>query len=634
MVLIHRSITVAEEVKYECDLPARLLRVRFPVGANFVNVVCAYQHAWNHKDKTVLDKRAAFWKKLDCCIHRIPNREILILGGDLNVQAQPSPPHVGHGTGRLSKHRAPDTFDFSQLLELHDLTPLNMWGKSGELARTFTFGDHKAQLDYVITRRRNVINCSKKAHPLRNFPVGGWRRTGGYHLPVVASLRAYIPRAAKMPARTSAIDRERIIACSKDPQNPENAALITSLRDKLHSRLPNISKIEDISSLPHLVAEIAGDVFSRHELPTKYQNPVTLVSGITSMWRQWMRIKRSPAACGLREMIHRWKIWTAYNKHQKAHKQRCKARKKQYLIDKMKEAQRASAAMDLRGVFQVVRSLAPKAPRRMTQLRGPQGQMHTRTEEAEIFCEYFGGKFTSRDEWCYQPTELNHKEHEAEMEVGIDADQLTQLLLTAPLRKAVPTGHPPSATWRLCADITANKLEQVINSGWLNAPIRIPQGWSAAYLVLIRKPGKSGKEPEHHRPIGLQDQVGKLVFRHVLEPYVPHIHHQSCTYPQYGHNMATSLAEAPSMLCDVFSNTVARCVKHVVVRGTLSKSVVQEPSPLTGGVQVTVDLAGAFDSIPRQQLLRGMQEIGLPDRVVEVVMEWHCGARYCAGSSR
>ena len=91
------------------------------------------------------------------------------------------------------------------------------------------------------------------------------------------------------------------------------------------------------------------------------------------MWRQWTRIKRSPASCSLREMINRWKIWAAYCKHQKAHKQRCRARKKQYLIDKMKEAQRASAAMDLRGVYQVVRCLAPKAPRRLTQLRGLSG---------------------------------------------------------------------------------------------------------------------------------------------------------------------------------------------------------------------------------------------------------------------
>ena len=117
------------------------------------------------------------------------------------------------------------------------------------------------------------------------------------------------------------------------------------------------------------------------------------------------------------------------------------------------------------------------------------------------------------------------------------------------------------------------------------------------------------------------------MFRHVLEPYVPHIHHQSCTFPQYGYLPGRSTIHA---LRRVFEH----CAKvREACRGqghsVLKRFHGQEPSPLTGGVQVTVDLASAFDSIPRQQLLRGMQEIGLPDRVVEVVMEWHCGARYC-----
>ena len=201
--------------------------------------------------------------------------------------------------------------------------------------------------------------------------------------------------------------------------------------------------------------------------------------------------------------------------------------------------------------------------------------MHTKMEEAEIFCKYFSTKFTSQDDWSYQPTVNNHNEHDAGGEVDIDAAQLTQLLMAAPLRKAVPTGHPPTPIWHLCADLAATKLEQVINSGWLKAPIRIPQGWSDAYLVLIRKPGKCGKEPGHHRPIGLQDQVGKLVFRHVLEPYVPHIHHQSCSFPQYGYLPA----EALSMPYAEFLNTVQRCVMHVVVKGTLSLSVFMARSP-------------------------------------------------------
>ena len=195
---------------------------------------------------------------------------------------------------------------------------------------------------------------------------------------MVAAFRAYVPRPSRTSPSTPTVDRERIIECSKNPPNPDNAVLITSMRDKLQPSLAEINEIEDITRLPLLVAEIAGDVFSGEELPSKYQNPVSLVSGITSMWSQWMRIRRLPAARNLREMISKWKIWSAYCKHQKAHKRRCRERRKQYLYDKMREAQRASASMDLRGVYQVVR--APKAPRPRTHdttASSPRSDAHT-----------------------------------------------------------------------------------------------------------------------------------------------------------------------------------------------------------------------------------------------------------------
>ena len=90
-----------------------------------------------------------------------------------------------------------------------------------------------------------------------------------YHLPVVAGLRAYIPRPTRMSPCTPKIDWERIIECSKYPQHPDNTALVTSLREKLHTCLHDIKEIEDITRLPLLVAEIAGDVFSRQEMPSK-----------------------------------------------------------------------------------------------------------------------------------------------------------------------------------------------------------------------------------------------------------------------------------------------------------------------------------------------------------------------------
>ena len=48
MILIRRTLTCLQDVKYEAILPGRLLRARFPFGATgrMLSIVCAYQHAW------------------------------------------------------------------------------------------------------------------------------------------------------------------------------------------------------------------------------------------------------------------------------------------------------------------------------------------------------------------------------------------------------------------------------------------------------------------------------------------------------------------------------------------------------------------------------------------------------------
>ena len=92
-----------------------------------------------------------------------------------------------------------------------------------------------------------------------------------------------------------------------------------------------------------------------------------------------------------------------------------------------------------------------------------------------------------------------------------------------------------SATWRLCADLAATTIANILNGCWDVGPITIPQGWSDARLVLIKKPDKTGKDPNRHRPIGLQDQLGKIAFKHVLDPFLDEIHYIIKQFPQYGY---------------------------------------------------------------------------------------------------
>ena len=98
MILIRRTLTNATEVRHDAIMPGRLLRVRFPLGASnrMISVVYAYQHAWAPKDALILEKRQDFWQ-LSRCIAAVPQREMMVVGGALNVQLTPLHPTLVMG---------------------------------------------------------------------------------------------------------------------------------------------------------------------------------------------------------------------------------------------------------------------------------------------------------------------------------------------------------------------------------------------------------------------------------------------------------------------------------------------------------------------------------------------------------
>ena len=101
MIWVRKSLTRPEEIEYEAIVPGRLLRVRFPLGQQYVSAICVYQYAWHNKDPKLAQRRHGIWQALDRCIRSVPLRELLIAGGDFNTQVSPQPPYVGPGTGML-----------------------------------------------------------------------------------------------------------------------------------------------------------------------------------------------------------------------------------------------------------------------------------------------------------------------------------------------------------------------------------------------------------------------------------------------------------------------------------------------------------------------------------------------------
>ena len=126
------------------------------------------------------------WQSLDKCIRGIPQRELLIAGGDLSTQVSPVPPFVGRGTGMLSKDRAPDGEELTNLLRTNRIALLNTWAARQEAAHTFRFGRHSAQLDYVMVRQKDANQQARQAQAIRNCPLGAWHHAAcRFRLPYV-----------------------------------------------------------------------------------------------------------------------------------------------------------------------------------------------------------------------------------------------------------------------------------------------------------------------------------------------------------------------------------------------------------------------------------------------------------------
>ena len=97
-------------------------------------------------------------------------------------------------------------------------------------------------------------------------------------------------------------------------------------------------------------------------------------------------------------------------------------------------------------------------------------------------------------------------------------------------------------------------------------------------------------------------------------------------YPQYGYTPGRSHRDALRRVFDHCAMVRTRCraqqsTLHDKFAGSTGKQLI-------GGIQVTLHLAAAFDTMPRHRLLEGMQRMALPQSLVQIVMSWHQNANY------
>ena len=120
MVLINTKRFASSDIGWTSILDGRILHVRIHQHTRPIDILACYQFVddgpkkhWNHRQQ--------FWQQLDNVLHKLPNRNMLILAGDFNCGVVPLKGQVGSATFQWrgaphegQRHR--DTGTFMQIV--------------------------------------------------------------------------------------------------------------------------------------------------------------------------------------------------------------------------------------------------------------------------------------------------------------------------------------------------------------------------------------------------------------------------------------------------------------------------------------------------------------------------------------
>ena len=458
----------------------------------------------------------------------------MVLLGDFNTPLRESPPHVRRFVGSPLSHPPDDIPDLEVLMQSHKLIALNSWYKPAGGVHTFTFGKAKTQIDYIMVRQTEANTQARQVKAPHQFKVGAARQGGAFHTPlqtILALSRPYWVHSGPRPKES--IDTEALLQAIDHPHKADNLNKLATIRHVVTRHMAQHDDLAGVQTLHTALFDACCQVFPAHKPATKLPPWQTdsVQEGIKSMWAKWRAFKQVRKQ-GLRGWFQAWRAWKAFDKQYREHQRRCKQARRHVLLDAMQEAEQHAATSNIRGIYQIIKRLAPKQARRRMQLRGPEGQMLSPTEELDMLEHHFSSRFTATTS---QDRAMASTQWPCQAPVEINAATLCAHILQVPRRKAVPAGHPPSATWRIYADLISPWLCNTLRAAWHSASIEVPQAWTNVDLALVPKPEKSGREPKDYRPMGLACPLGKKMLGAILQPHVTNIIHQIQVFPQFAY---------------------------------------------------------------------------------------------------
>ena len=502
LTLIDKDLCPSVALRTRELLPGRLQHTRVPMDSGIsIDIFNVYQYAWDARAPPVeqLNRRKALLDLLENAVREIPQRNLCLCAGDLNVQLVPMPGLVGHSTS-LTTDRSQSARDpnvIRDLLAELNLVALNTWTGSRRQAYTFLHHTSHTQIDYVLMRRYQASERHRACRPLPNFPVAAWR-LGGQHRPLTMPLDIQYQQWRSRPQRsTCKCDVQALIKASQT-RTPAFTTMVENInQDLLRLEGLDVPRVNEI-----LIKHSCSAFASRHIRPDPpHLNPQ--VQGVVRQRWQHLREAMRPRVATIRGVFHAWRHFIRFRALRKlAH--RCSRLARQQKQDELlAQAEQYAQRHNMHQLYRIIRLMAPRQRYKKVQLYGRDGHMLSRDQEVEEFKQHL--------DKVYRGDDFQDIVKTAECPDPFSADELQSAFSHIPVYKATPPHMAPGPVWRAAAKGLALLVAREFPKLCAHPLPRVPQYWRDGWLTLFCKPGKPGRRPEDYRPICLQDPVGKAV---------------------------------------------------------------------------------------------------------------------------
>ena len=615
LIMIRDKMVPHELVRYDVIQPGRILHVRAPFGSarldRSLDLIGIYQYPWDTRKprQQLLDAREGVWKKLDTVLRRLPQRNLLFVCGDCNVQLPSQDKHVGTGIvlRPSNTQQASDPGSLLKILISHDLCALNTWRGPSKQAYTYSMGPVRTLIDYVFVRTKDADSIAKGCLPVTTFPIADWRLDGRHRVLIASLAVSWKVRTGQKPK--PAYDREAMLADYKrDPLLTEVSHAFQSLMMQ-----ENCKGAEEISSC---LLQACCQVYPVAMAPPPADRMQLVRGPIATMWATW-REMRAVRGATLRSIILTWKLRVRFKAQKRIVDRASKEQRKLRVHTLLDQAETDDRNHNARGLYSIVRKLAPKQRYKPLQVKTDKGVCLSSREEVAELKKFFGGVFCDAATVVVGPCDVPFSPQ---------LEAVTRALKQLPAHKAVPHTCAPSIAWKACADTLAQYLHSAFEDMCLGPVPKVSNQWKDGWMVLAPKAGKPLCRACDVRPLALQDPGGKAAIRTVKEAIQPFVDECMKTIPQYAY-----LQNRDGQMAILRACAHLRQVRQMVAGQTYTVHHHKDGHrrmTLCGGLTLSLDLRMAFDVLPRLLVERSLREAHIPTGLISLIMAWLTDSSY------